>query len=181
MTKRDNAYFLERLKNEHPTHFAKLQSGLYRSPREAFIKAGLRKDTNRLKALLREWKKASPSERADFLGAIEIGKKVSTTPAQSASHPAKVVNNAARGRTKSAIGLGSCGSDAGYLDDRTIRRIKGIMAYRKLTMGQVMLELGFQAQNPALGLALSAVRPSIIRDEKLRRALWRWLRANQRV
>lgn len=65
-SKRDNAYWLRRLENEHPAIHARLKSGAIRNVRQACVEAGLIRLSTRVTALKREWKKATLAERAEW-------------------------------------------------------------------------------------------------------------------
>ena len=65
--KRDNAYFLERLRAEHPEHWERYTAGGYASVRAALLDAGLLKQRYVLPRLKTLWKQADFSERAEFL------------------------------------------------------------------------------------------------------------------
>lgn len=41
--KRDNDYYLDRLRSDHPAIYADLRTGKFKNPSEAFLAAGLRK------------------------------------------------------------------------------------------------------------------------------------------
>jgi hypothetical protein len=64
--KRDAAYYRARLRREHPTIFADLIGGKYRSVREAAAAAGLIRLPTRLDGLKREWRRASNAQQAEF-------------------------------------------------------------------------------------------------------------------
>jgi len=49
--KRDNAYYLERLRRDHPGVYRDYQAGKYRNLSAALVAAGLRKDRNGLEGL----------------------------------------------------------------------------------------------------------------------------------
>ena len=66
-TKRDNAYFLERLKVDHPEHWERYTAGGYASVRSALLDAGLLKQRQVLPRLKTLWKQANFSEKAEFL------------------------------------------------------------------------------------------------------------------
>jgi hypothetical protein len=61
---------LARLQRDHPDVFAAYKAGVYPSPRAAGRAAGFIRDPTPLDALRRNWRKASPDERAAFLAEI---------------------------------------------------------------------------------------------------------------
>ncbi|MEC5293586.1 hypothetical protein VSX64_22820 [Aurantimonas sp. C2-6-R+9] len=104
--KRDNVYYEARLKREHPATYADLKAGRYRSLGEAVIAAGIRKPRPRVRELQNAWKKASESERAEFIQWLKVnyGKKVApgrppapsslvVSPSPSATIPAAVTTD----------------------------------------------------------------------------------------
>lgn len=64
--KRDNAYFLERLKRDHPAIHAKLASGSIKSVRLALLEARMIRLPTRIDALKRLWTGASGPEKVEF-------------------------------------------------------------------------------------------------------------------
>jgi len=180
--KRDAKYYESRLRKEFPTYYADLVAKVYPSVRAASLAAGFIKPPNQVKVLLREWNKASSTEQADFL------RQIGVTSAPSPARGAAAMTSATRGSGKptplapvpggSAKSL-SLAPDDGQLAPRTIKRVAEIMEKRGLRSGDVMREIGFPPSNPLLGLAMA--RSTRIRDVRMRRALWRWLRANHGV
>lgn len=65
--KRDNAYWLGRLKAEHPAIYAKFKAGKIASVRQACAEAELIHLPNRVDALKREWKGATHSQQVAIL------------------------------------------------------------------------------------------------------------------
>src|SRR4051794_10666005 len=65
--KRDAAYYRSRLKKKFPKVYADLLAGRIKSVRQAAAVAGLIHLPDRLTAMKRDWKRASPQQRADFL------------------------------------------------------------------------------------------------------------------
>lgn len=104
---RDNAYWLGRLEREHPDIHARLLAGEVTSVRAACAEAGLIRLPTRADALKREWAKASPAERAEFIAWAR-----SLLPPRSAASSLPVV----------LIGTDGC------LLPEVIDRIKAIMA-----------------------------------------------------
>ena len=145
--KRDNDYYLGRLEKEHPAVFEDLQNGKFRTPREAFVAVGYKKQPSGLDKLENAWKSAKPNERADFLDRI------------GARHT---------GRWKRA--------DVVDLSRRlTLPAIHGVarvMAARTLSPGDMMSELGFSRHDQSIRLAM---RGSTTIQENKVVALVAWL------
>lgn len=177
--KRDAKYYEDRLKRDFPEYYADLVAGKYPSVRAASLAAGLIKPPNRVKVLLREWKKASPCEQTEFL------RQIGVMLAPSSAHGAAEMASTPHGPTKPPhpkrarggyAGSPSFNPDDGHLAPRTTKRVAEIMEKRRLRSGDVMKEMGFSPLNPSLAQAVA--RSTRMRDERMRRALWRWLRAN---
>lgn len=151
--KRDNDYYLERLKRDHPTIYADYLAGKFRSKLKAFEAAGLKERRTRLQELKNAWQKATVAQQRDFLSWLGVGSTIVPTP--SASRPIAI---------------------DGRLETWAKARIDHIMASRGIKMGKVMDELGFRPGNPALGLALN--QGYSIKDPAMLVALEQWLTAN---
>jgi hypothetical protein len=79
--KRDSAYYEGRPKRDFPPIFSDLRAGKFKSVRQAAAFAGLIQLPTRFDALKREWKRATPGQRAAFstwLTATRIGLKSRT-------------------------------------------------------------------------------------------------------
>jgi hypothetical protein len=81
--KRDSAYYEGRLRRDRPAIWKAYKAGAHKSVREACIAAGFIRPPGRLGVLKREWRRATPAERRQFLewaktGSHEAGKKVPT-------------------------------------------------------------------------------------------------------
>jgi hypothetical protein len=170
--KRDNHYYLERLRDECPAIYADYQAGKFKNAAAAFVAAGLRKTKSDLDDLRSAWKKASQSDRSTFK--VEIGciGSVSAT-----SGP--VVKNSSGARASASIGLAAATNPVhthGYLAKDTVAQIEAVIARRRIKVSEMMAEMGFKKLNPALGLALN--RGSQIRDPAVLAALENWLTRN---
>lgn len=78
---RDNAYYEERLKRDHPA--ADLRAGKHRTVTDAAIAAGLKRPRTRSQELKNAWSKASAREQNDFLcwlASLGVSLSPSTTP-----------------------------------------------------------------------------------------------------
>ena len=167
--KRDNHYYLQRLRDEFPAIYADYQSGKFKNPAEAFIAAGLRKPKSSLDHLRSAWMKASPSERRTFK--LEIGcvgpASVTTAPVintnPGASAPASVGPVAATSLIHANV----------HLTIDTVAQIQAVMSRRGIKIGDVMAEMGFKKLNPTLGLAMN--QGYQIRDPAVLAALEDWL------
>jgi hypothetical protein len=152
---RSNAYWLDRLEKEHPTHFAILKAGGYRSVTEALIAAGLRKAPKPINALRRAWKSSSPKERYEFIrwGAAELTGKPASAPKSK-----DIVDRSSR------------------LTAYALRMIVVILANRNITSAAAISEMGLSRHDytfPAAITSRTAVRP------ELAEALEKWIEANK--
>lgn len=153
---RDRAYYEERLKRDHPSVYADLKAGKHRTVTDAAIAAGLKKVRTRLLELKNAWTKADSAEQAAFLKWLKVSGPV---PLTAAPGPAGIAIDR-------------------QLTPRACRRIEEIMSKRHLTIGQLMVELGYPALNASVGMALARgtrLKPDVIA------ALEKWLAANASV
>lgn len=144
--KRDNAHYLDVLKRKHPAIYADHLAGRFRSASAAFIEAGIRKPPRAIHALMRAWKKASASERADFLSSIGA-----TAAAARTSGP-----------TSGTVAIADPDS---RLTAPGKRRIEEIMTMRGIKMGVVMDELGGVRLDASISRAMNRnhrLKPSLV-------------------
>lgn len=157
--KRDNAYYEERLKNDHPAIHADLQVGKHRTITEAAIAAGLKKPRTRLHELKNAFAKASKSEQTAFLGWLAAsGYSIAASSAPSDPSSKIAIN--------------------GRLVPVATKRIEEIIAKRNLKIGDVMAEMGFPKLNASLGRSLhrgDRLQPDVIT------ALEKWVAANASI
>lgn len=149
---RDNEYLLGRLEREHPSIEADRKAGKYASDRQALLAAGLIKRRTPVHELKNAWKKATPSERKEFLEWV------------------RTTGTSRKGAASMAVDR--------YLEPGAKARIQTIMARRKMKMGAVMKEMGFNPLDASLGLALAGrtrLRPDVLM------ALEAWVKANAHV
>lgn len=139
MQKRDNQYFLERLKNEHPSIYADYQAKKFKNAAEAFVAAGLRKPKTPLDALQAAWNKASAADKDAFRVMIGCMSAASATPSTVAT-------------TSSRIGGPTSGMS--LLPPSLASEVRAIIARRQIKVGTVMRELGMSPLNASLGMAL---------------------------
>lgn len=167
---RDNAYYLERLEGEYPTVYADWKAGKYRSMRQAFIAAGLKKDTSQLNTLKNAWRKSSPSQQADFLRWIQAASSAGTAPTKN--------SKATLTTTSKPIQTIAIADAQRQLLPATIARIQTIKVRRGLKMGDVMREMSYKPLNASLGRALH--RPTRLKPDLIS-ALEKWLLNNQSI
>lgn len=158
--KRDNAYYEERLKNEFPSVYAEFQAGKYAMLADALVAAGLRKQRTRLQELMNAWSKATATERTAFLQSLAAAGAV--VPVTSSTSGASFTVTVDRRLTPTAIS-----------------RIEHIMAARRMKLGDLMNELGFNPLNASIGNAMkrkkSRLQPHVIT------ALEAWLSKNSGI
>lgn len=128
---RDNAYYEERLQHEHPSVYADLRAGKYRTVTEATIAAGLKQVRTRLHELKNAWSKATSAEQAEFLR--HLAGSGAVLPAL---HPAGT----------SAIAVNY------RLTPFACQRLQHIMSKRHLKPGDVMFEMGYPRLNASVGM-----------------------------
>lgn len=163
--KRDNKYYLERLKVEHPAIYADLGAGKYPSARQAFIVAGYRRDPALLTKLKGIWARADGSERREFLRWLGLAGSVSAGASSAGSRHAPTPTATSSG-TSSAPRM---------LSPSEIAQIDATMTRRKLAMGAVMTELGCDPLDGSLGMAMRSHKPRRIKNAALLTALEKWL------
>lgn len=160
--KRDNAYYQRQLEGRFPTIYSDLLAGKYRSLREALIEAGIKKPRSPLNELKNGWRKASPTERREFLNWLRAQTGMVIT-GSSATSP---------GTSKRVVAVD------GRLESWARRRIEDIISHRRMKLGDVMSELGFKELNASLGRSLA--RGSKLQPEMVS-ALEDWLEKNKAV
>ncbi|MDX0488809.1 hypothetical protein GOC53_00740 [Sinorhizobium medicae] len=163
--KRDNNYYLERLKVEHPAIYADLGAGKYPSARQAFTAAGYRKDPALLAKLKGMWARADAAEQREFLRWLGLAGSVSVGASSTSSRHAPTPTATSSG-TRSAPRM---------LSPSEIAQIDAIMTRRKLKLGAVMKELGCDPSDGSLGMAMSHRKPTQIKNAALLSELERWL------
>jgi hypothetical protein len=164
--KRDNEYYLDRLRTDHPAIYADLQAGKFKNPSEAFIEAGLRRPRSPLDLLRSAWSKASSAEKSAFKGEIGCArstKKVSVVPSG-----LTVSHASAPGNARLATGKM-------HLPPALEAEVRRIIVRRRLKIGDVMREMGLNARDASLGMALQ--RGTLVQDELIV-ALETWVAAH---
>lgn len=173
LQKRDNRYYLERLRCDHPSIYVDYQAGKYPSAAAAFIAAGLRKQRSQLDQLELAWAKASQSERdafKTFIGCVAAN-SMNSAPVTGTASPSGIPFPA-----PTTAGVGVALHIDGYLSADTVAHLKKVMSHRNMKMGDLMVELGFKKLTPSLGLAIN--QGSRVKDQHLIDALEDWLKKN---
>lgn len=135
--KRDNTYYLGVVEKKHPAIYARYLAGDFKSAAAAILAAGVRQPPKQIHALMRAWKKATATDRAEFLsivGARTTG--VASAPLSTGTLP--MITDA-----------------EGRLTADGKRQVTEIMARRGIKMGSVMDELGRRRLNASVGRALN--------------------------
>lgn len=170
--KRDNAYYLERLRKDHPGVYRDYQAGKYRNISTALVAAGLRKGRSGLDGLKSLWRKASQADRDAFKAYIGCVGPPAAIVVTAASMPApKPV-----ARTIPGTAPRSASSTLRTLPPALANEIRMIMDRRDITTGPIMSEMNLDPLNPSLGTAL--LRGTRV-QESLIKALEIWLKANR--
>jgi len=170
---RSNKYFLDRLRREQPTIFADFKAGKFKNATEAFEVAGLRKKRSALDALRSAWKKATTVEKAAFR--LDIGCASVVVPSSAPVVPGRVRAGSVT-KKRAAVSSTSTIHADGYLTPDAVKRMKGAMARRKIGTGTVMREIGHNALNPSLGMAIN--QGLRIHDPATLKELAKWLAHN---
>jgi len=154
--KRDNDYYMQRLKTVSPALYAKVRDGKM-SVNKARQLAGLGGSRPPLARLKDAWKKATPAERNSFLSWAGLpGAPAAPLPASSSAFDAD-----------------------GRMLGWARRRIPEIMHRRKLSFGNVADELGVKRLNPSV---MNAVRNGTrIKEVGTALAIDHWLARNASV
>jgi hypothetical protein len=147
--KRDRKYYERRLERDFPAIHSAYRAGKLKSVREAAIKAGLVRKPSRADALKREWKKASLSEKREFLIWIKAG--------------------AARPASKAPVVTAT-----GKLTPAVASFLKSWVKSHKATPGQIMRRMGFNNYDYRLASAVNGAALS----NKVVPALADWLARN---
>ncbi|RXT54872.1 hypothetical protein B6S44_14830 [Bosea sp. Tri-44] len=130
--KRDNTYYLDRLKRDHPKIHADYLAGKFLSALQAFEAAGLKKRRSRLQELKSAWQAASSAEKVEFLRWLKIA---AGTPTVATSSPPIAID--------------------GLLQPWAKARIREIVKAKCLTSADLMQELGFERHDTSLFRALA--------------------------
>lgn len=140
--KRDNDYFLERIRREHPQVHADYLAGKFKNVTEARKAAGQIKIRTALDRLGEAWTQATPAERDAFKAMIGCA-------ATAVSHPMT-----ARPAASNTTAVMPTSKGRQHLPPTLATDVRAIMTRRHLTTGVVMREIGRDPMNPSLGNAL---------------------------
>ncbi len=154
--KRDNEYYLRRLKKERPDLYKEIQAGRM-TVTAARQRAGLGATRNTLNQLTREWLNATPSVHRQFLAWLALGAR----PAPPAS--------------PSRAAFGSDGESLSWARGRWAE----IMRKRKMTYGDLASELKINRLDQSVSTAVH--RGTRVKSLTIRSSVDRWLAANVSV
>jgi hypothetical protein len=172
--KRDNAYYLERLRKDHPDVYRDHQAGKYRNLSAALVAAGLRRDRNGLEGLKSIWMKASQADRDSFKAFIGCVAPKTGFIVAGVSMPApKPVASALPGTAPRSHSPGTR-----TLPPTLAAEIRAIMDRRKMKHGAVMREMNMKARDTSFSTALE--RGTSVQED-LFEALEIWVKANRIV
>lgn len=161
MAKRDNAYYEDLLRRNHPTVYADLRAGKFNNLSEARRAAGTLKKRTPLQELYNAWRKITVAEQHQFLAKIgvSIPSPALSTPPTPPALPRAIANDR-------------------QLEAWAVKRINDILKSRDIKPGEMMREMGFNSLNASVGRALS--RPTKLQPAVLT-ALENWLAANAHI
>lgn len=172
--KRDNRYYLKRLRADHPGVHADYLAVQFTTQAEAFVAACIRKSKTALDQLKSTWSKATAAERGAFKLMIGCARPVITpTPSFPSTNGAATNAPPPSARSSTPPGVLHVG---GYLVPAVVDQINAVIAQTRITTGVIMKEIGFDPLNTSLGLALS--QGWRIKNPKLLIALEDWLAKN---
>lgn len=152
--KRDNTYWEGILKRDHPVVYADYLAGRLASIADARRAAGLLKPRTPLHELRNAWKKASPTERLEFLR--KEGLAYLSAPPTAAG--------------------GAVFTPDHKMTKATRDRIKEIMTKRTLSAKDLNIELGLGPFDQSVNTALQ--RDTRVKQSSTRASIELWLRKN---
>lgn len=132
--RKDNAYYLNRLRRDFPQVYADHLSGKHRTVRDARRAAGILSERTPLHELNNAWRKASAVERQAFRASI--GSSSGPPAPSSGSHP------------PSAVDI------HGHLTPGAVARIEQILSRRKIDLKAARAQMGLSPHNQALSMAI---------------------------
>ena len=135
---RNNAYYEDRLRLEHPAVHADFLKGIHRTLANALMAAGMRKPRSRLQELQNAWGKATQPERDVFLRHVGATQHIATI---------------------AAVAAGTFLLDQ-RLTPPAIAAIRRFLQDRNITMGGLMALIGRKALDQSVSLA-------VMRDTKI--------------
>jgi len=152
--KRDNEYYLKRLRQERPDVHADFEAGRFKNLSEALVKSGIRKKRTSLDALKAAWGKASATERNAFKALIGCAPPTATSAPASPPVHVKSPRNATTAKP-----------GKGRLPVALKDAVTKIMKLRRLKLGQVMREIGRNPLDGSLGMALN--KDTLVEDSMI--------------
>jgi hypothetical protein len=161
--KRNNEYYLQRLKKDWPLLYRAVRAGKI-TVAEARRQAGLGGHRTRLHELKNAWDKATPTERSGFLAWAGLG-AMSASPA---TRPGSVLPPPP-----------TAWDSDGRMLAWAKRRIPEIMARRRMTAIEVADELGMNRLDQSIAMAMQ--RDWMVKSPATAAAVDRWLAANASV
>ena len=173
--KRDNTYYLERLRREHPQIHADYLAGKFKNITEARKAAGQIKVKTALEKLEEAWIEASPVERDTFkmrigcmaatgapaaISAPGGGLAAGAPSTQPVTRSVNPVTHSVLGRSPSTTNVpvsmqNPLQPSRGQLTDEERTEVREIMDRRGMKVGEVMRELGRKPLDASLGNALA--------------------------
>ena len=130
--KRDTAYYLNRLRVEHPTAYSDLKSGKYQTANEAIVASGLRKKRSALGDARQAWGRMTSAEKVLFVRWLKTAPGVVT--------PARILSPATDSERR--------------LLPATRAKLLSVMGHRFLESGDIMREMGLDPLDTSIGNAL---------------------------
>jgi hypothetical protein len=128
--KRDNNYYLQRIKKDAPRVYADYLAGKYKSVREARRAAGLMSEPTQLHYLKNAWKRASTAQRKQFVAWARAG----------LPRPTKVA---------------SLFDPDGRLTSAGKMELKRTLEDHKMAVSDMMLTVGRSRLDPSVSLAMT--------------------------
>lgn len=171
--RRDNDYYLERLRVEQPAVYRDYKAGKFKNVSEALRVGGLRQQRDSLTLLKSAWNRANTAEKDAFklmIGCVAPANVLSPT----ATAPPVPLSPSTYGHAnRNATVLQATRK----LSPVLAAAVRQIMDRRKLKTGQIMREMGMNPRDASLGMALQ--RETQLRDD-LVKALDVWVERNSR-
>ncbi len=171
--KRNNQYYLDRLRDEHAGIFADYQAGKFKNAAAAILAAGLRKQQDILVVLKSAWNRADAAEKDAFKLMIGCVAPATVLPPTATASPVPLSPSTYGHANRNATVLQATRKLSPVLS----AAVRQIMDRRKLKTGQIMREMGISPLDASLGMALH--RDTQVRDD-LVKALEVWVEKNSR-
>ncbi|CTQ75492.1 hypothetical protein [Roseibium alexandrii] len=162
--KRDKDYYLKRLKAEHPTEYAQVQTG-----RQDFwntvYDVGLKRRQKPVNTLKGAWKRCSATDKREFLDWLRSEHGIQTKTSSVSRVTTSPFSKAA---------LPELADSQGRLSTAAIAAISDTMQKLDMKSGDLMKEIGERPLDQSVGSALR--RPTRIKNAILLAKLKRWLK-----